>query len=298
MPLLALLIAWLVQAAPALRPDPPHSCGDCAETRPRQPFKVFGNTYYVGTEGLGSILITNGGGSILIDGGMTQSAPLIDANIRALGFKTTDIRLIVASHAHYDHVGGIAALQRVSKAEVAALPAQRDALRTGEPRRDDPQFGFGRTANGFPVVSRVTAIADGATLRVGDLAITAHAVPGHTPGSTAWTWRSCEGTRCYDIAYVDSLNAISSPGFRFTGDASHPSLVDRFRKSIETTRDLPCDIILGPHASFTNLDAKIAARAAGTTPDPFVAPDGCRSYAADAGTRLDARIATELSGKH
>lgn len=263
----------------------------------REPFKVFGNTYFVGTSQLGSILITNGAGSILVDAGLTQSAPLIDANIRTLGFRTEDIRLIVASHAHFDHVGGIAALQRVSNADVAALAAQKAALEQGEPTADDPQFAFGKEANGFPAIKRVSTVADGSTLRVGDLAITAHAVPGHTPGSTTWTWRSCEGARCYNVVYADSLNPVSSPGFKFTGDSSHPSLVALFRRSVETVRNLPCDIILTPHASFTNMDAKIAARAKGGTADPFVTPDGCKTYAAEGSKRLDARVASELGGK-
>ena len=264
-----------------------------SENGPREPFKVFGNTYHVGTSGLGSILITNGGPSILIDGAMTQSPPIIEANIRKLGFKPEDIRLIVASHAHFDHVGGIAALQRASGAEVAARGPQKTALERGEPTPDDPQFGFGKKANEFPVLKNVRAIADGETLRVGDLAITAHAVPGHTPGSTAWTWRACEGARCYDIVYVDSLNPVSSPGFRFTGDASHPSRVESFRKSIETIRKLPCDIMLAPHTSFIGMDAKLAGRSPGSSADPFVDANACKTFAAEADKKLDARIAEE-----
>ena len=292
-----LALLALTQAPRPLRLDPPHACGSCADNAAREPFKVFGNTYHVGMAALGSILITNGGPSILIDGGMTQSAPLIDANIRKLGFKTEDIRLIVASHAHFDHVGGIAALQRATGAEVAALAPQRDALMRGEPTPDDPQFAFGKAFNGFPAIATVRTAADGETLRVGDLAVTAHAVPGHTPGSTTWTWRSCEGPRCYNIVYADSLNPVSSPGYKFTGDATHASLVARFRQSVETVRALPCDILLTPHPSFSHLDAKLAARKAAGSPDPFVTPEGCKAYAAEAGRKLDARIAEEERGR-
>jgi metallo-beta-lactamase class B len=280
-----------------LKPDPPHKCGGCPDNGEREPFKVFGNTYFVGTSHLGAILITSGTGSILVDAGMTQSAALIDAHIRKLGFKTEDIRLIVASHAHFDHVGGIAALQRVSGAEVAALAAQKAALERGEPTPDDPQFGFGKETNGFPVPGRLKVVGNGEMLRVGDLAITPHAVPGHTPGSTAWTWRACEGATCYDIAYVDSLNPVSSPDFKFTGDATHPSRVELFRKSITTTRDLPCDIILAPHASFIGMDAKLAARTAGASRDPFVDPNACKAFAADGMKKLDARVAEERKAK-
>ena len=285
--------AALVQGA-AVRPDPPHTCADCdAWNAPRAPFRIFGNSYYVGVADLSSVLIVGDAGSILIDGGLPQSAPLIDANIRTLGFKTEDVRLIVNSHEHYDHVGGLAALQRISGAQVAAREPGKRALERGEPTPDDPQFAFGREANAFPALKNVRTIANGETLRVGALAITAHAVPGHTPGSTAWTWRSCEGARCHDIVYADSLTPVSAPDFKFTGDASHPSLVPAFRASIEAVRALPCDIIVSAHPSASGLWDKVQRRSAQSASDPLVNPDGCRAYAAAASRRLDARVAEE-----
>jgi metallo-beta-lactamase class B len=293
--LLAVSMAFSIGQAPAtLRPDPPHSCGDCAGwNRPHEPFRVFGNTYYVGVDGLSAILITGAQGSILLDGGLPQSAALIDASIRKLGFRTEDIKLIVNSHAHYDHAGGIAAIQRASGATVAASPAGAQALERGEPTPDDPQFAFGRAANGFPALKGVRAAGDGETLRVGDLAVTAHLTPGHTPGATTWTWRSCEGSRCYNFVYADSLNAVSAPDFRFTGDASHPSLIDTFRSTIAKVRALPCDIIIGVHPGFTDLAGKLKRRQEKPARDPFVTPNGCRAYADAASKRLDARIAEE-----
>lgn len=288
----------LVGQANALHPDPPHACGDCGGWNvAHAPFRVFGNTYYVGVAGLSSILITSGKDAILLDGGLPQSAPLIDANIRKLGFKTEDIRLIVNSHAHYDHAGGIAALQRASGAAVAASAAGKRALEQGGPTPDDPQHGFGREANAFPAVRNVRAVADGETLRAGDVAVTAHLTPGHTPGSTSWSWRACEGSRCYDIVYADSLNAVAAPAFRFSGDAAHPSIVETFRASMAKVAALPCDIIVTVHPSLADLDGKLARRAAKPASDPFVDPAGCRTYAADALKRLDARVAEEARSK-
>jgi metallo-beta-lactamase class B len=296
------------QTSSVLRPDPPHSCGDCGGwNKPHKPFRVFGNTYYVGVAGLSAILITGAQGSILLDGGLPQSAALIDANIRTLGFRTEDIKLIVNSHAHYDHVGGIAALQRFTGAAVAASAAGAKAIERGEPMPDDPQFGFGRETNAFPPVKGVRVVGDGETLRVGDLAITAHMTPGHTPGATTWSWRSCEGSRpstgsgrpelvegrCYDIVYADSLNAVSAPGFRFTGGATHPSLIPTFRATIAKVRALPCDIVIGVHPGFTDLAGKLKRRQENPPRDPFVTPDGCRAYADAASKRLDALIADE-----
>jgi metallo-beta-lactamase class B len=279
----------------ALRPDPPKDCGDCpAWNAPREPFRIFGNTYYVGVADLSSVLIASEQGLILLDGGLPQSAPLIDANIRKLGFKTERIRLIVNSHAHFDHAGGIAALQRVSGATVASSPAGVRALEQGLPTPDDPQFALGPQFMNFPPVKNVKTVTDGETLPVGDLAITAHFTPGHTPGGMTWSWRSCEGQRCLNFVYAESMTPVSAPDFRFT--ANGPALVDAFRRSIAKIAGLPCDVIVSPHPGFTNIDGKSKKRAAGAAADPFIDPEGCRAYAAGAAKRLETRIAQE-SGK-
>ncbi len=287
--LFALLFSFT--QAPTFQSDPPHKCGDCdAWNKPREPFKIFGNTYFVGTDGLSAILIVGKQGSILLDGGLEQSAALIDANIRKLGFKTTDVKWIVNSHGHYDHAGGIAALQRASGATVAASPSGADALQRGENTTDDPQYGFGKAENGFPPVKNVKVIKDNEVLGVGDISIVAHFTPGHTPGSTTWTWRSCEGSQCLNLVYADSISAISAPGFRFT---DQPGVIAAFRRSISRVAELPCDIVVSTHPAATGLDEKIKKRAARKDgPDPFV-DHGCKALAAGALKGLEARIAEE-----
>jgi metallo-beta-lactamase class B len=278
----------------ALKADPSKTCASCADWNAvQEPFRVFGNTYYVGVAGLSSVLVASDKGLILLDGGLPQSAPLIDASIRKLGFRTEDLRLIVNSHAHYDHAGGIAALQRASGATVAASASGARAIESGEPPADDPQYAFGKDANGFPPVKGVKVVTDGETLRVGKLAITAHLTPGHTPGSTSWTWRSCEGSRCLEIVYADSLNPVSAPGFRFSGDATHSSIEAAFRRSISTVGSLPCDILLAVHPSFAGMEDKLRRRREQPGSEPFVDPGACRTYAGDAARRLDQRIAQE-----
>lgn len=278
------------QAPAALVPDAPTVCNACDEwNAPQEPFRIFGNAWYVGTAGLSAVLITSDAGHVLIDGGLPQSAPRIDANIRALGFRTADIRLIVTSHAHFDHVGGVAALQRASGATVAATAAAARALEAGLPTPDDPQYGLGREANAFPPVARVKVIADGEVLRVGDAALTAHATPGHTPGGTSWSWRSCEGDRCLTIVYADSLTAVSADDFRF----SDGPLAAAFRATIDRVAALPCDIVVAAHPGFTDLQGRLERRRAGVTPDPFVDPAGCRAYAAAARERLEKRLDAE-----
>lgn len=272
--LFALGVCPLVAAAqaPAFKADPPKICDACTEwNQPAAPYKLFGNTYYVGTAGLSALLVASPSGLILLDGGLPQSAALVDASIRQLGFKTADVRLIVVSHGHYDHAGGVAALQRASGARVAGSASTAQALQRGENTPDDPQYGFGRASNEFPSVRQVHVVADGEVLRVGDLAVTAHLIPGHAPGSTAWTWQSCEGATCKNMVYADSVSAVSADGFRYSDD---PPRVAAFRKSLDTLAALPCDVLVAPHPTA----------AKGMT---------CQTYAENGRKGLERRLADE-----
>ena len=289
MRLLALAVLFTLQPA-AFVADPPHQCDDCAAwNKPRQPFKVYGNTYYVGTDGLSALLVTGDAGHVLLDAGLSQSAPLIIDSVRTLGFKPEDIRLILVSHGHFDHGGGVNAIQRFTGARVAASASTAQALQRGENTPDDPQFGFGKAFNGFPAVKRVQTLADQQVVTLGKLSIVAHMIPGHTPGSTAYTWQSCNNGKCLDMVYADSLTSVSAPGFKYG------KRLESFRRSIEKVAALPCDIVLSPHPQFTQVDQKLKKRAElkGSAPDPFVDPKGCRAYAADGMKRLEARILEE-----
>jgi metallo-beta-lactamase class B len=287
-------LAAVAMGQSALKPDPPNPCDDCAAWNALQaPFRLFGNTYYVGVKGLSALLVTSDEGHILLDGALPQSADPIEQNLLTLGFRLRQIKVIANSHAHFDHAGGIAALQRASGATVVASAAGAKALEAGMPTADDPQIGFGPKFHAFPPVSSVKVVADREVVRVGPLAVTAHYTPGHTPGSTTWTWQSCEGTRCLNMVYADSLTAVSAPGFRFTGDANTPSRIDAFRESIARIEQLPCDIMLSTHPSFSDVEGKLRRRAGQPASDPFIDPKACRAYAATARTRLDARIAEE-----
>jgi len=301
--LVALAIAVLgTFGQAALRPDAPIKCSSCDEWNvPVVPFKVFGNTYYVGTAGLSAMLITSDQGHILLDGGLTQSAPLIDANIRKLGFKIEDVKLILNSHAHYDHAAGIAALQRASGATVVSSASGAEGFSIGNAVADDPQAGFGTADNAFPAVKNVRVVKDKEVVRVGPLAVQMHNTAGHTPGSTTWTWQSCDTSAkvtgakdgCLNMVYADSLSAVAAPGFRYSGDAKTPSRVEQFRKSITTVGELPCDIMITTHPMFTDLAGKLRKRADQPAVDPFIDSQACRAYAANAMKALDARVADE-----
>jgi metallo-beta-lactamase class B len=288
---LALLGLLGAASAANLVADAPLACDQCAGwNQPQEPFQVWSDTWYVGTKGLSAILITSKGGHILIDGGLPQSAPLIAANIAKAGFQLEDVKLILNSHTHYDHAGGIAALQRASGAQVAASPASKRALERGGPTEDDPQFGFGAAHNDYAPVHDVRVVKDGETLEVGPLRITAHFTSGHTPGGTTWTWMDCQMDNCMPVVYADSLNSISAPGFRFTGD---PARVAAFEKSIATVAGLDCGILLAPHPELFDRDAKLAYRRDKHYFNSFFGRAACRNYAEGAHQRLDQRLADE-----
>ena len=265
-------------------------CPKCAEwNEPQKPFRVYGNTYYVGTHGLASILITSPDGHVLIDGDTQWSVPQIVANIRSLGFRLEDVKLILNSHVHFDHAGGIAELKRLSGAKVAASPFTAHALKSGHSGKDDPQYD---TAPSLAKVSGVEVLEDGQTLTVGSLGVTAHFTPGHTPGGTTWTWRSCEQGRCLNMVYADSLTAVSSDNFRFSDSKTYPNVKQDFEKSFATLSALPCDILLTPHPGVSDTWSRLAKRDKGD-PGAFVDGTACKRLADRSREDLAHRLAQE-----
>lgn len=290
-----ILAALLFLSAPAVlaqEKEQPKSvtelhCSYCEEwNRPQRPFRIYGDTYYVGPHGLSAILVTSPKGHVLIDGALPQSAPLIRSNIEDLGFRVEDIRLILNSHAHFDHAGAIADLQRASGAEVAGSALSARVLEKGISGPDDPQDG---ELLAFPAIHRVRTIADGETLRVGPLALTAHFTPGHTAGGTSWSWKSCEGDRCLDIVYADSLTPVSADGFLFS---RNEKLVKSFEASHAILEQLPCDVVLAPHPDAAGLWQRLEAREKGEA-DALIDREGCSRYVASARRLLAKRLESE-----
>lgn len=266
------------------------NCSACAEwNRPQTPFRIFGNTYYVGTRGLSSILIASDSGHVLIDGDLPESAGQIIANLRSLGFRIEDVRIIVNSHVHFDHAGGISELQRLSGAQVYASRWSAAVMRTGRVARDDPQYGV---ISPISPVRSVTELRDGETLKLGGTSITAHVTPGHTPGGTSWTWRSCEGDLCYDMVYADSLTPVSAPGFHFT---QHVQIMQSFEKSFAFLGAVPCDILITPHPEMSQLWDRMEQHRHGIKPDPLVDRTACRRLAEEARDQLAIRAREEAS---
>lgn len=270
---------------------PASSCDNCPVwNQPQPPFRVYGNTYYVGPHGLTSILLTSGAGHVLIDGALPESVPQIVANIRSLGFRIEDVKLIVNSHVHFDHGGGISELQRLSGARVAASPWSVEVLTKTGVGKSDPQFG---SIVPLALVPRAETLRDGQTLRIGDIKLTAHFTPGHTPGGTSWTWKSCEGGRCLNLVYSDSMTPVSSDSFRFSDSREYPNAVQDFEKSFAFLRAVPCDLLLTSHPDASGLWQRLEKRQAGVRPDPLVAPNACKELAGRAAEQLRKRLESE-----
>jgi metallo-beta-lactamase class B len=262
------------------------SCKEWDEwDKPAPPVRIHGNTYYVGTCGISSILVTGKDGHVLIDSGTEKGADLVAANIRRLGFKLNDVRWLLHSHEHHDHVGGLARLQQLTGAQVAASANAAAVLRSGVPGEGDPQFGVIEKMAPVPV-ARV--LKDGDKVRLGSIQLTATETKGHTHGALSWQWVSCDGGVCRSFVYADSLSPVSRDDYRFT---DKPNVVAAFRDSIARVAALDCDIILTPHPSASNMRERFAGTA------ELFDPKGCATYAAARTKQLDERLAKEAAPK-
>ena len=265
-------------------------CAPCgAWNKDQAPFQIFGNTYYVGTHGLSSVLITSPQGHVLIDGALPQSAPLIAAHIEKLGFKTSDVKVILNSHVHFDHAGGIAELQKSSGAKVIASDIAAKALASGKSSSDDPQFGL---LPSFPPVDKTESLGQRKTVTVGPLSLSVVHTPGHTPGGTTWTWKSCEGERCLNVVYGDSLNAISDQTFKYSGDTRYPKARSDMAASIAAFESMPCDILIAAHPEFTGLWSIFDEQGKGDRAKVIDA-GACKRYASAGRARFEQRLSGE-----
>ncbi len=250
---------------------------------PAPPAQIFANVYQIGTCGIVVLLVTSPAGHIVIDGAPTDAPASIARNIENLGFDLSDVRFILNSHEHFDHAGGIAELQRLTGAVLVARREAKAALETGLPDPSDPQSDH---LMPFPGARVGQLIVDGEALSLGPLRLTAHATPGHSPGSTSWSWRSCDGAECHSIMYADSLSSISADSYRFS---EHPDYVATFRASLDAIAAFDCDLLVTPHPAASNLYDRLAGGSA------LIDREACVDYAAGARRRLDTRLSDEAA---
>jgi metallo-beta-lactamase class B len=221
--------------------------------RPMQPFRIVGNVYYVGTAGLSAFLITDPAGHILIDGAMEESATQIAANIRALGFRPGDVKILLVNHAHWDHSGGLAGLKRLTGARLLASAGDRRELESGRSSyRDDLAAAAPVKVDGL--------IREGQEVKVGRTMLITHLTPGHTKGCSSWTLRTMEGARPLDVLFGCSLTVAGQP---LAHDPRYPNAAADFRSTFAKLKRLRADIFLNFHPEFFDMQAKRRRQLAG-----------------------------------
>ena len=252
-------------------------------SHPQTPFRIVGNIYYVGTSELASYLIVSPQGDVLIDGTLEQTAPQIEQNIRTLGFKLTDVKLILNSHAHFDHAAGIAQIKKDTGAQFDASAADTPILERG-------YITYGPSAPvHFPSVKVDHVIRDGETVGFGDARLTAHLTPGHTPGCTTWTMNVIDNGTPHTALFICSVTVAGNP---LVNNSVYPLIVSDYRASFAKLKTLHADIFLGPHVEFFDMHKKLAARKPGG-PNPFIDPNEFQTFVAKAESDFDTELARQ-----
>jgi metallo-beta-lactamase class B len=234
-----------------------------------EPHTVIGNVHFVGRKNLGIFLVTTPAGHILLDSGFEASVPEVQASVEKLGFRWQDIKILLSSHAHVDHVQGHARVRASTGARVYA--SERDAPFITSGGKDDPYFEDRYRWTPCPVDH---VVRDGERVELGGTTLIAHLTPGHTPGATTWTTTVAEGGKSYAVLFFPSANVL--PGTRLVGNARYPEIAADFQRSFATWRALPCDVLLGAHGVFYDLDRKHRRLRRGERPNPFIDPEGYR----------------------
>jgi metallo-beta-lactamase class B len=237
--------------------------------KPVAPFRIAGNLYYVGAIEIASYLITTPEGHFLLDGGFVETAPQIERNITELGFKLTDVKFLLNSHAHCDHAGGLAELKKITGAKFLASEGDAPMLRSGG--HGDFRFGDRLT---FPPIAPDRIVHDRESIQLGDQIMIAHLTPGHTKGCTTWTTKIRDGNKAYDVVFVGSQSALD---YKFVGQESYPGIKSDFERSFALLNHLPCDIFLASHGSLFHFVEKHERLLRGDT-DAFIDPDGYKVY--------------------
>lgn len=253
-------------------------------TQPVAPFHVVGDVYYVGTKGLSAYLITTPAGDILIDGTEAQNVPLIERNIAQLGFRLQDVKLLLNSHAHFDHAGGLAQLQRDTGAPLLASPGDRPALESGHPG--------GQNLTGWTDFSPVKvqrSLHDGETLRMGGVALTAWITPGHTPGCTSWSLPVRDRGRALRVVIPCSLSVADNV---LVGNPAYPEIVADYRRSFARLKRMKADVVLTNHPEVADVLGREARRRAGQA-DAFIDRSQLQRIVAESETAFDAELAKQ-----
>jgi metallo-beta-lactamase class B len=249
--------------------DPP----DWTEAFP--PHRMIGNIYYVGSRGLASYLITTPAGHILINSNLKSSAPLIRESIEKLGFHFSDVKILLISHAHFDHDGASAEVKKLIGARYMVMDGDVGVVESGG--KSDFQYGDNPSLL-YPATKVDRVLHDGDEVQLGDTVLIAHKTAGHTRGCTTWSLKVREAGKAYDVVIVGSPNV--NPGYRLVNNAVYPGISDDYARGFRMLKSLPCDVFLGAHGSYYGMEAKYAKLSVGGA-NPYIDPEGYKAYVAE-----------------
>jgi len=260
---------------------------DPAWTQPFPPFRIAQNLYYVGSKGLASYLMTTAEGHILINSDLEANVPMIRESVEKLGYKFTDIRILLISHAHWDHDAGSAMIKRLTGARYMVMDGDVSVVESGG--RTDFQYGRDSMLRYAPAkVDRL--LRDGDEVKLGAAVLVARLTPGHTRGCTTWTLKVTEGGKSYDVVIIGSPNV--NPGYKLVGNANYPRIAEDFEQTFRVLKSLPVDYFLGAHGSYFDMERKYAQMKEGAA-SPFIDPEGYRAYVANRERAFRAELAKQ-----
>jgi len=266
--LVSFVFALIVNAATAAAP----SSSDWSQPFP--PFKIADNLYYVGTRGLANYLITTPEGHILINSDLEEHIPMIRQSVEQLGFKFTDIKILLISHGHWDHNAGSATIKQLTGAKYHVMEPDVSVVETGG--RSDPNYGHVPTTH-YPATKVDRVLHDGDEVRLGGAVLVARLTPGHTPGCTTWTMRVTDGGKTYHAVIIGSPNV--NEGYKLVNHPKYPNIATDYAKTFQVLKSLPCDLFLGAHGQYFGMEEKFPKLKPGAA-NPFVDPAGYKAYVA------------------
>jgi metallo-beta-lactamase class B len=251
---------------------------------------VMGNVYFVGSKSLGIYLITTPQGHILVNAGLQDSVPGIQESVAKLGLKFTDIKILLISHAHFDHDAGAARIKDLTGAKYMVMDADVPVVESGG--KEDFFYGQ-RNDMRYPRAHVDRVLHDGDTVKLGDTVLTAHLTGGHTKGCTTWTMKVEDSRKRYDVVIVGSPNV--NEGYKLVSNAAYPQIASDYEKGFQVLRSLHCDVFLGAHGAYYGMEAKYARMKAGDA-NPFVDPDGYTNYVNEREAAFQAQLAKQKAG--
>jgi metallo-beta-lactamase class B len=249
----------------------------------------MGNLYYVGASDITSYLIATPAGHILINSGYEDTPPMIRDGIVKLGFQPADVKILLNSQAHYDHVAGQLAMQRLTGAKIYSSAREVAVLESGG--KADPRWGREQT---YPAVKVDHVVRDLEEVTLGGVTLVARLTPGHSIGCTTWTMRISDGGKVYDVVIVGGTTI--NPGVQFVRSPTYPGIADDYARTFQTLRALPCDVFLGAHGGYYGMVAKYEQMKAGATVNPFVDPQGYRAFIDRSEEAFREKLAQERAG--